>query len=488
MEIKEQKVKQLRKNFEEIIQGLEELSGKGMHLHQVEQQLFKNLILLGKALLQYYITLVSQLVISRGVPIDSKGKRMKNTGSRIRNYRSVFGIVEISRRKYYSKEDKVIYPVDKVLGLPQGVYSYLLMDWLSYGATEMDFDQSVRLLSRILNQELQAMQSSRVTYKLSEGVEHFYELEDWSEKEQAECLSLSIDGKGIRIVAREMNRQAQSTITRLGKGKRKGLKKEATVCVSSSFRARKREAQEIIGALFGQQDSQSTTVKASSHKFHEDKHMRAFLSNKKKAIAYGIDNLIKRDPLGNKPIIILIDGEPVLRKQAVELLEAKGLGDRLEACILDFIHVMEKVWKVANAYKGEKAVDREDWVEQQAWLLLNSQTAHVIEQWEVIAGLKKYSKVQDKNIKDAINYLKKRKEMMDYKTFLQKGYPITTGAVESACGHFVKSRMERNGMHWSKEGAQKMLDIRAVKKNGDWESYIEHFIAQQQNQIYKSAA
>lgn len=29
--------------------------------------------------------------------------------------------------------------------------------------------------------------------------------------------------------------------------------------------------------------------------------------------------------------------------------------------------------------------------------------------------------------------------MIDYKTYLSKGYPITTGAVESACGHFIKA-------------------------------------------------
>ena len=50
--------------------------------------------------------------------------------------------------------------------------------------------------------------------------------------------------------------------------------------------------------------------------------------------------------------------------------------------------------------------------------------------------------------------------MVDYKVYLEKGYPITTGAIESACGHFVKARMERGAMHWGKQGAQNILDIR----------------------------
>ena len=63
--------------------------------------------------------------------------------------------------------------------------------------------------------------------------------------------------------------------------------------------------------------------------------------------------------------------------------------------------------------------------------------------------------------------------MIDYKTYLEKGYPITTGAVESACGHFIKSRMDRNAMHWGKKGAQDMLNIRAIKKNQNWQEFLD---------------
>ncbi len=34
------------------------------------------------------------------------------------------------------------------------------------------------------------------------------------------------------------------------------------------------------------------------------------------------------------------------------------------------------------------------------------------------------------------------------------GYPIASGAVEGACRHLVKDRMERAGMHWTMPGAQ----------------------------------
>ena len=87
-------------------------------------------------------------------------------------------------------------------------------------------------------------------------------------------------------------------------------------------------------------------------------------------------------------------------------------------------------------------------------------------------------------MKRAITYLSNHKHMVKYKTYLQRGYPITTGAVESACGHFIKSRMERNAMHWGKKGAQEMMNIRAIKKNNDWDDYLADFIKQEQKQLY----
>ncbi len=81
--------------------------------------------------------------------------------------------------------------------------------------------------------------------------------------------------------------------------------------------------------------------------------------------------------------------------------------------------------------------------------------------------------------------------MMDYKTYLESGFPIATGIVENACGHFVRSRMEKNGMRWSMDGAQKILNLRAINKNKDWEEYMKYYIKKEQEKIgdkYKMVA
>ena len=60
---------------------------------------------------------------------------------------------------------------------------------------------------------------------------------------------------------------------------------------------------------------------------------------------------------------------------------------------------------------------------------------------------------------------------MRYDRYLDRGWPISSGVVEGACGHLVKDRMEQSGMRWTKPGAQAILDLRAVRVNDDWDAY-----------------
>jgi len=485
MEIKEQKKVRIHKQLEQIIEKVEKQAREGKRIHEVELDLFRSLLRVGLLLLKYYIGIVRGITKAQGIPTDSLGKKMRNKGNKSSPYFSVFGKTEVDRVKYYSKTDKTYYALDVALGLPKDSYSYVLTDWMSYGSVEMDFEQSVNQLQRILGHSLWGMQSSRQTYHLSKEVDNYYDQKDWSEQEETGThFSVGFDGKGVPIIRSQTHRAKESVSTRLGKGQKKGVKKEATVSVSSSFTAKKRSAEEIITALFHKEQIRVDQVKTERHEWHEHKHVRAFLSDKVKAIDYGIDNILKRDQTNSKPIIVLIDGDRALEKAVLKIVKQKGIEKRVEACILDFIHVLGYVWMVANAKLGEKHPDRENWVERQAKLLLTSQTDKVLEEWKAIAKGKKLKSTQTRNLKRAITYLTNHKHMVKYKTYLKRGYPITTGAVESACGHFIKSRMERNAMHWGKKGAQEMMNIRAIKKNNDWDDYLGKFIDQEQKQLY----
>ena len=169
-------------------------------------------------------------------------------------------------------------------------------------------------------------------------------------------------------------------------------------------------------------------------------------------------------------------------------LENQGLGHLLAAVILDIIHVVEYLWKAANAILGETHKGRTTWVERHILLILDSRTD------EVVAALKKHhdkpttTKSARKALIKTINYYENHGHKMDYKAYLQQGFPISTGLVEGACGHLVKDRMERSGMQWTINGAQATLDARALKMNGDWDDFIHTVEVKNQENLYSHAA
>jgi hypothetical protein len=73
---------------------------------------------------------------------------------------------------------------------------------------------------------------------------------------------------------------------------------------------------------------------------------------------------------------------------------------------------------------------------------------------------------------------------MRYDKYLAAGYPIASGAVEGACRHLVKDRMERAGMHWTIPGAQAMLDVRCIYVSDHWEEYQAYRIEREIARLY----
>ncbi len=73
---------------------------------------------------------------------------------------------------------------------------------------------------------------------------------------------------------------------------------------------------------------------------------------------------------------------------------------------------------------------------------------------------------------------------MKYDEYLAAGYPIGSGVVEGACRHLVKDRMEQTGMRWRIEGAQAILNLRAIYVNDDWDAFHTLRIQAEQHKLY----
>ena len=74
-----------------------------------------------------------------------------------------------------------------------------------------------------------------------------------------------------------------------------------------------------------------------------------------------------------------------------------------------------------------------------------------------------------KTVKGSLEYLEKRREQIRYAEFRAQGYPIGSGAVESANKLVVEGRLKGSGMHWAREHVNPMVALRTVVCNGRWE-------------------
>ena len=69
-------------------------------------------------------------------------------------------------------------------------------------------------------------------------------------QQEGTYFAAGFDDKGIAILPSEMNREAESTGVRLGKGEKKGVTKSSTVSVTYSFDPLIRSAEDVVSNLF----------------------------------------------------------------------------------------------------------------------------------------------------------------------------------------------------------------------------------------------
>jgi hypothetical protein len=392
------------------------------------------------------------------------------------NYYSVFGKLSFARPYYYLKGEAGICPLDAELSLPKRCYSDLLREWATYGAAESSFRDSTKLLKRILGLSLSLQAVETMSQEDAVDVAAFYDGKPALPRPEAAATVLVVqaDGKGVPMV----QAPTQDSPPRLAKGQKRGTKKEAIVTTLYNVAPYPRTPQEVVAALFRQ------ACEATQQKAHRpppvDKELRAGLDGKAAAIGKLAARAAWRENAFIAAKVALTDGAEALQQQMLSQFPDYTL-------VLDIIHASEYLWDSANALLGEKHPERTDWVSQQLGAVLSGRTEEVIASFQQEALKPDCSKAQQQVLWRTIGYYQRNLPYMRYDYYLAQGWPIGTGVVEGACAHLVKDRMEQSGMRWTKDGAQAVLDLRAVQLSGDWDSYWQFHRQQQHHKLYGSS-
>jgi len=390
------------------------------------------------------------------------------------------------------------------LNLPSSHISYLLQRWTQSEIAETTYDHAIKHIDDFLGIKLWKRGQENAVRERVTDLDAFYLGKPPPEtSSEGSIICVTADCTGVRMVPAEKPEPCKGA--EKGKfqcrdeaDKHNGLHREAVVVSNFTFNPASRTADEMVKALMDVRKQKKKKVKHRSKSNHRlkrfprpreplNKQTFAYMDGKEVAFAGLLDMVGYRDPEGSKPIYALLDGDPALKNRLLEEIKLRGWEHRMTGICLDIIHVMEYVKGAAKALYGKDDKQRVAWVRKTATALLQGHVGRVIgglkqRAEKAIPGSYKWTE-----LRRVIGYFENHREMMAYDRFLAAGYPIATGVIEGACGSLVKNRTDGSGMRWTKKGVQAVLDLRAIKRNGDWDDYWEFTIHQEKQRLYQAA-
>ena len=465
-------IAQLRQEFEELLSYVTGPETRTATAYEVELTLFRRLLALGAALLQ--LCFRTRAAARPPEPVQAPdGTRLRYHDRRPVPYYSVFGKLRFHRHAFTAPGQPVVCPLDAALSLPARCYSDLLREWMAYGTTDEAYRETQTLLARILGLPLSVQALETTVAEAAVDVPAYYEQPPApaAPASTGRILVAQADGKGVPLVLPA----GTARPVRRGKGHPPATK-EAVVTALYTIAPYHRTPADVVAALLREAEHPEPTARPRPIA----KELRATLEGKGVALTRLAARAAQREHPAIQHRVALTDGAEALQQQMTAHLPGYTL-------VLDVIHASEYLWDAANALLGERHPERTAWMRRHLTPLLAGQSAAVIAALEHAAADPTLTAAPRQALLRAAGYYRRNEPYMRYDEYLARGWPIGTGVVEGACGHLVKDRMQQAGMRWTQPGAQALLDLRAVRLNGDWDAYWRFHRERQHARRYRTA-
>lgn len=389
-----------------------------------------------------------------------------------RTLTTIFGPVQIVRLGYSRPGSPSIYPLDQALALPARSFSYELQRRLVQAAVLNPFQESVTTIADLTGVAVPKRSLGKIVREAAEDFDAFYQ-QRVPEPAQGSLLVAAVDCKGIPMVKPE---DAQPAPPRLTKGQKANRKRMATVATVFTRQPWVRTPAQVIESLFRSR-SKEESARLPAPPRPENKRVWASLTKGKTAVIDEVaEEMQRRDPDEAKTRLALTDGE-----RALQILVDDKLGVTL---ILDLMHALDKLWKAAYVFHPEGSLEAELWVLERTLRILSGDVGQVVKGLRQCVTKRKLAGAKRSTLLGVAAYLYRNRERMRYDQYLASGWPIASGAVEGACKHLIKDRMERSGMRWTEGMAEAIVKLRAVYLSGDFDPYWRFHIAREQERLF----
>jgi len=132
--------------------------------------------------------------------------------------------------------------------------------------------------------------------------------------------------------------------------------------------------------------------------------------------------------------------------------------------LLDFYHASQHLWSVGEAYRPEEAARRQ-WVESQRHRLRHGKEKQVLKQLSTLPRLRGE---RGKILRREQNYFAGHAHRLNYAQVARRGWPIGSGAVESACRQ-KQARFKCRGQFWTQPGLAHLNALMEARDLGHWD-------------------
>lgn len=133
--------------------------------------------------------------------------------------------------------------------------------------------------------------------------------------------------------------------------------------------------------------------------------------------------------------------------------------------ILDLWHATEHLWTAGRARFGEGDERVPAWVAASKARLLAGAVQALLAEWATVTPRDPTAWATE------VTYFTNQAHRMAYDQYHAAGYPLGSGAVESANHHVVGVRVKQAGMRWGEPGLTGVLALRAVLRSNRWDDW-----------------
>jgi hypothetical protein len=389
-----------------------------------------------------------------------------------------------------------LFPRDAVLNLPPCGYSWGLQRLAVMFCRSGSYEQAHEFVLAAAGVRVGKRQLEQITAAAAADAERFCQDGPRDQAQLAGAagqgrplppLAISADGKGVAMLPQARRRRTRAPDERVrifekraGTGEKKGCKRMAETGCVFDVAVPDGPARIPEQVMLPDPGGPPARPHAVNRWYACD-----ITAGRDVTIGKVFDEADRRDPGHLRTWIALVDGD--IYQLGLIQAQAAARGITL-AIVIDFIHVLEYLWKAAWCFHAPRDPAMEDWVTAQGLDILHGRAAAVIARIRQLAAdhPPRPGGEHAKIIRKTLHYLDAKQPYLDYPAALANGWPIATGVIEGACRHLVQDRMGITGARWGLEGAQAILWLRAINASGDTSAYWDYHITQERQRNHLS--